>query len=99
MFDKAALRMAQEIDSARYAGTMVDPAKFNPANWRKPDLIDALRNKAQELLPPSPNRQDIKTIRNAARQACRKHGLTFTLELQRLATLGRRHTEARGVAK
>jgi hypothetical protein len=85
IFDKAALNMARDIERERYKNTPFDPAKFNPAKWRKADLIDALRNKAMELLPAAPTRQDASTIRAAARQAVAKYGFDFTLEVGRIA--------------
>lgn len=84
MFDKAALRMSQEVQTMRFAGTPVDPSRFDPRRWSRADLIDALRNSAQNLLPAAPTRQSVGTIRSAARQAARRYGLDFTLEVKRL---------------
>lgn len=74
MFDKA------------LAGTPADPAKFNPKQWHKADLIDAMRNAASGFLPFAPTRQYIGTIRDAAVRAARQEGLHFTAELFRLAS-------------
>lgn len=86
MFDKAALAMAQDIQRRRFADTPADPAKFNPKQWHKADLIDAMRNAAQGYLPAAPTRQSIATIRDAAVRASRQEGVHFTAELFRLAS-------------
>lgn len=58
---------------------------FDPRNWRKRDLIDAMRNVAPTCLPANPSRQSVRDIRIASYAAVALKGAQFVEECLRLS--------------
>jgi hypothetical protein len=58
---------------------------FDPRDWHKRDLIDAMRNVAPTCLPGNPTRQSARDIQIAAYQALALKGEQFVTECIRLS--------------